>query len=201
MDNSAQNDIFKLFDSIVRPILCYGSEIWGYEYSQTIEKVQSKFCKRYACLHKNTADFLALSECGRYPLAVTYMTQCVKYWVRLIQMPNYRYPKQCYNMLRSLASADKINWAARVRSLLLKYGFGFVWEADTVVDASIFINQFRQRLADCSLQQWHSLLEESPKALHYKHFKSILEVETYLNIDLPFVYRKVWLTFAAQVTL
>ena len=93
------NDIFKLFDSIVRPILCYGSEIWGYEYSQTIEKVQSKFCRRYVCLHKNTAAFLAVSECGRYPLAVTYMTQCVKYWVRLTQMPNYRYPKQCYNML------------------------------------------------------------------------------------------------------
>ena len=81
------NDIFKLFDSIVRPILCYGSKIWGYEYSQTIEKVQSKFCKRYACLHQSTADFLALNECGRFPLAVTYMTQCVKYWVRLIQMP------------------------------------------------------------------------------------------------------------------
>ena len=29
-----------------------------------------------------------LSECGRYPLAVTYMAQCVKYWVRLTQMPN-----------------------------------------------------------------------------------------------------------------
>ena len=93
------NDIFKLFDSIVRPILCYGSEIWCYEYSQTIEKVQRKFCKRCACLHQNTADFLALSECGRFPLAVTYMTQCVKYWVRLIQMPKYRFPKQCFDHL------------------------------------------------------------------------------------------------------
>ena len=123
------------------------------------------------------------------------MTQCVKYWVRLTQMPNYRYPKQCYNMLRSLASGGKINWAARVRSLLFKYGFGFVWEADTVGDASRFIKQFRQRLVDCSVQQWHSLLEESPKALHYKQFKSILEVETYLNIDLHFVYRKVLANF------
>ena len=37
------NDIFKLFDSIVRPILCYGVEIWGYEYSPKIENAQSKF--------------------------------------------------------------------------------------------------------------------------------------------------------------
>ena len=79
-------DIFQLFDSIVRPILCYGSEIWGYEYCKTIEKIQIKFCKRHSCLHQNTADFLVLGECGRYPLAVTYMTQCVKYWVTLSKL-------------------------------------------------------------------------------------------------------------------
>ena len=102
-------------------------------------------------------------------------------------MPNYRYPKQCYNMLRSLASSGKINWASNVRLLLYKHGFGYVWEADTISDASRFINLFRQRLADCFTQQWHSEVGESPKALHYKHFKLILEVEPYLNIDLPFV--------------
>ena len=99
--------IFKLFDSIGKPILCYSSEFLGYEYFQKIEKVQTKFCKRYACLHHNIADYFVLSEYGRYPLAVTYMTQCVKYWVLLTHMPNYRYPKQCYNMLLSLASAGK----------------------------------------------------------------------------------------------
>ena len=70
------------------------------------------------------------------------MTQCVKYWVKLTQMPNYRYLKQCYNMLRSLASSGKINWASNVRLLLYKHGFGYVWEADTIGDASRFINLF-----------------------------------------------------------
>ena len=63
-------------------------------------------------------------------------------------------------------------------------------EADTIGDASRLINLFRQRLADCFTHQRHSEVEESPKALHCKHFKLILEVEPYLNIDLPFVYRK-----------
>ena len=90
-------------------------------------------------------------------------------------------------MLRSLASAGKIYWVTKVCLLLYKLGFGFVWEADTVGDASRFINQFRQRLVDCSVQQWNSQVEGSPKALHYKHFKSILKVENYLDIDLSFV--------------
>ena len=188
-------DVFKLFDSIVRPILCYASEIWGYEYCKTIEKIHSKFCKRYIGLHQNTADFLAISECGRYPLAVTYFTHCVKYWVRLIQMPNHRYPKQCYNMLRSFSDSGKINWASKVRSLLYRYGFGYVWEANTVGDGVNFVNVFRQRVKDCFVQQWHSDIENSPKALYYKHFKFILEVESYLKIDLPFLYRKILANF------
>ena len=79
-------------------------------------------------------------------------------------------------MLRTLASVGKPNWASNVCLLLYKHGFGYVWEADTIGDASRFINLFRQRLADCFTQQWHSEVEESPKALH-KHLKLILEVK------------------------
>jgi len=42
----APDEAFKLFDSLVLPILCYSSEIWGYDYSETIEKVHADFCKR-----------------------------------------------------------------------------------------------------------------------------------------------------------
>ena len=77
------------------------------------------------------------------------MTQCVKYLVMLTHMPNYRYPKQCYNMLLSLASAKKNNLASNVRLLLYKHCFGYACKADAVGDVSRFINLFRQRLADC----------------------------------------------------
>ena len=88
-------EVFKLFDSMVKPIAIYGAEIWGYKFSEEIEKIQTKFCKQYVGLKQKTADIFALWECGRFPLAVAYMTQCVKYWIKLTQMPNDRYPRQC----------------------------------------------------------------------------------------------------------
>ena len=91
-------DIFKLPDSVVKPILCYGSELWGYNYCNKIEKVLSKFCKQYCGLSYNMADALTLGECGRVPIAITYMIPCLKYWICLLHMERYRYPKQCYEM-------------------------------------------------------------------------------------------------------
>ena len=40
-------ELFKQFDNIIKPILLFGSEIWGFEISDTIENVQDKFCKRF----------------------------------------------------------------------------------------------------------------------------------------------------------
>ena len=69
-------------------------------------------------------------------------------------------------------------------------------EADTIGDDVRFINTFRQRIKDCSAQQLNSQIEEYPKALYYKHFKSTLEVEHYLKIDLPFCVQENHIKFS-----
>ncbi len=45
-----------LFNSIVEPILLYGSEVWGYENLQCIERVQLRFCKLLLMLKKSTPN-------------------------------------------------------------------------------------------------------------------------------------------------
>ena len=169
------SDAFKLFDSMVKPIAMYGAEIWGYEYSEEIEKIQTKFCKRYVGLHQNTADNFVLGECGRLPLAVSYMVQPIKYWIKLTRMPNYRYPRQCYQMLRSLTEADKITWATYIKKLLFEYGFGYAWIADEVGDINSFLSNFTQRIKDISLQNWRSSINNSSKADHYKRWVKLAE--------------------------
>ena len=36
-------ELFKLFDTMIKPLLLYGSEIWGFEISDTIKNVQDNF--------------------------------------------------------------------------------------------------------------------------------------------------------------
>ena len=91
---------------------------FGGEYSEEIEKVQSKFCKQYIGLKQNTNDAFAVEECRRLSLAVSYMTQAIKYWLKLLQTNNSRYPRQCYLMRKSLTEVGKITWTTHIKSLL-----------------------------------------------------------------------------------
>ena len=67
------NEYFKLFDTLVKQVLCYASQIWGYCYEKTIETVYNDFCKRYLCVNRTTNNLVALGECGRLLLCVFYM--------------------------------------------------------------------------------------------------------------------------------
>jgi len=184
------DDIFKLFDSMIKPILCYGSPIWGHQYIEKIEKIHVYFCKRYCQLPQNTADMFVYGECGRLPLCVTYFTNCVKYWLKLITLGRERYPYQCFNMLLRLDESGRTTWATHVRNLLFSNGFGHVWISQEVGNSEWFINVFRQRIIDCSIQRWSSKLADSSKADTYRGFKTLLNVERYLYIEMPMKLRR-----------
>ena len=125
-------DLFKIFDATLKPILCYRSNIWGYHFVEQIEKVQITFCKKICLLPNNTCDFLALGECGRLPLCITYIPNCIKYWISIIRMDNTRYPKQYYYMLYQLDESGRNTWASKIKDLLFNYGFGYVWRSHDI---------------------------------------------------------------------
>ena len=52
-------------------------------------------------------------------------------------------------------------------------------------------NIFKQWLVDCFSQNWHNVIETSPKAFHYRYFKTLfLMLNVILSMDLSFKYRK-----------
>ena len=74
----------KLFDSLVEPILLYGSEVWGYENLVTLERVHLQFCKRILNLRLSTPNFMVYGELGRHPLNI----RVISVWCKLIQNEN-----------------------------------------------------------------------------------------------------------------
>ena len=155
-------ETFKLFDAMVQPIVCYASPVWGYQPYICIERVHVNFCKRLGGLNKSV---FALSECGRYPLYVNYMSPCIKYWLSLITMDGQRYPKQCYIMLRRLQLGGRLTWCSKVKNMF-QYGFDYAWVANEVGNEKVFLAIFKQRLKDCSYQIIHSDVHTSAKSIY-----------------------------------
>ena len=63
--------LLKLFDSMVLPVLLYGSEIWRFENLSLMEKICNKFLKLLLPVRKATPSYLLYGEIGRYPVHIS----------------------------------------------------------------------------------------------------------------------------------
>ena len=181
--NLPYNCHFKVFDSAILPIICYGSEVWGPQYYDVIENVQRKWCINFLGVSNYTPKEAIHGECGRLPVFVHTLKRCINYWLKLIEMPNNRLPKQAYIMLYNLDALGRNNWATSIKNTLFSYGFGFVWIAQEVGDKGKFIVEFITRVSDTCKQEWRTNLSQKPKLRTYNVFKSILEPEKYLSLN------------------
>ena len=55
------------------------------------------------------------SEVGRYGVTLYRNFKAVKYWLRIICMPNDELPKLCYKLQRQWVGNDSNCWALKVR--------------------------------------------------------------------------------------
>ena len=133
---------------------------------------------------------MALGECGRLPIAYHYNVKFIKYWLRLIHMDQSRYPKNCYDMLKRYDNIGRTSWVSKVREFLFSYGFSIVWISQEVGNITQFVSIFKQRLKDCAFQVWHSESNDFPRCDFYKNFKSLLNVEKNLTIDILPYYKR-----------
>ena len=77
----------KLFDALVKPILCYGCEIWAIVGNRTdlekLERIQQGFLKRLLGVQTQTTNLHVLAKFGRSPLQLSWQALTGKYIDRL----------------------------------------------------------------------------------------------------------------------
>jgi hypothetical protein len=74
------------------------------------------------------------------------------------------------------------NWASDVRQNLYENGFGYVWEAQNVVNPKMFLIQYVQKLKDQAMQCWSARCAETSKLCHYINFKQCFGAEKYIKV-------------------
>ena len=166
--------VLSLFDKLVRPILFYGAEVWGFLKANQIERIHTLFCKRTLGVKSSTQNDFIYGELGRQDLYSSRLVSIIKYWLRIMSSDSNKYVLVMYKtMLRDLElHPQKPNWASSVRDTLGRLGFFHDWEAQGVGDNGSFISLFKQRCKDIFVQEWYGRIERSTRATFYKTFCS-----------------------------
>ena len=90
----------KLFDTLVKPILCYCCEVWSITGSEAalegLERIQIRFLRIFLGVRVHTKTLHILANLGRYPKQITWQSQAAKYMQRLEPVTLNRIQKQAF---------------------------------------------------------------------------------------------------------
>ena len=97
----------KIFDSTVRPILTYSSEVWCIQYikllfkpnlidKSSLESVNNRFCKCIFGLPRQASNFAVKAELGKNPIFAYVCAQAVRFWYHIIGLKSDRLLKCAY---------------------------------------------------------------------------------------------------------
>ena len=178
-----------LFDKLVRPILQYGSEVWGFANAPVIERLHLRFCKRILGVKTSTQNDFVYGELGRTQLRTQRLFNIIKYWFKVTCSSDTKYVRIVYNMMLDDLQRRPTtqNWASSVRFLLQSLGFNNVWHFQGVGDKNVFLSAVKQRLTDHFTQNWSERIQASSRAdtyclfheFSYKNYLDLVNVEKF----------------------
>ena len=167
-----------LFDKVVKPVLLYGCEVWGFSNINIVEKLHLKFCKYILNLNNSTPIYMVCGELGRYSLSINIKVRMVTFWANMIYSN-----KLCTKLYALLQNIDS-PWMKCIKNILDECGLSYVWLNHSFHNVHWLKTTVYNILYDQFVQKWHSDIFNSPKALNYRIFKRSHVLEKYL-LSLP----------------
>ena len=167
-----------LFDKVVKPILLYGCEVWGFSNHSLIEKLHLKFCKHILNLNNSTPNYMVYGELGRFPLVINVKVRMITFWANMV------YSNKLSTCIYALLYKQNSQWVKFVKSILDECGMSYVWQNQSFCNFSWLKNRVFHSLLDQFTQSWRSNVFTSPKGINYRMFKEDLKLENYL-LKLP----------------
>jgi hypothetical protein len=95
----------KLFETVVLPTATYGAEVWGLSCTEHVEKVQLHYFKRLLLLNNRVSNWALRLETGRIKLENLIFFKSLELFIKILAMPEHRYPKICLKKLMLLSSS------------------------------------------------------------------------------------------------
>ena len=175
-----------LFDKTVKPILLYGSEIWGCGNCDVIERIHLKFLKYLFNLKKSTPTYMIYGELGILPLTVEIQSKALSFWCKLIEnKETFKISSQIYMATYAMHMNKQIksDWIRNIENLLCSLGFSGIWLDQGCQNLKWLNLALKQKLKDQCIQHWSQLSNVSTSSgNNYRLFKTTFECGNYFKL-------------------
>jgi hypothetical protein len=180
----------KIFDSIISPILLYGSEVWG-AYSKNdfknwdktpIEKTHLKFCKLSLGINRKASNLAYRGELGKFPLLIPIIKRTLNYINHLNQLPNKTIAKQAFLLSKQLHSEGRESFYSNIiNTITSHYDSGDEpFDLETKIE-SPGCNEIIKNIKHNYITFWKEQISKSSNLSFYSTFKKEYKLEEYLN--------------------
>lgn len=177
----------ELFDKTIKPILLYGSEIWGFGNVDILERVQLKFYKYIFNMKKSTPSYMIYGELGVVPLSINMKNRVIAYWTRIIDNiesdKTTKLASKLYIIMHDLHNQNKLKsqWLDSVKYYLCSLGFSGIWYSQSFINSKWLIKSSYQKLKDIFIQDWFSEISQTSVSNIYKYIKTSFNRNEYVN--------------------
>ena len=174
-----------ILNTIVKPILLYGCEIFCFENVNMPYVCYVQCLKRILCLKKTTPSYMVFGETGSTPLHVDIMKRALCFYVKLQQPGNTNLASVMLSALHKKHHHGSIEskYLIYIRQSLNSLGLPLLYNYDTPTTtiSNMTYTNLKRAVSDMYLHNWHTTLNTSHKAIFYKSIKSSHTLEPYLD--------------------
>jgi len=214
LDHNYNIDIaLHIFDNTVKPILLYGSEVWGIDLAKSslaksygkhieankISQTELKFYRRILGVRRNTSLIGIRGELGRHPLVLRAIVNSIKHYVNIKNKPQNKLVKIALEENKKLSAHSKRTWFSKLTAIMTELNIATDIERTDPDRIKALTQRLHNKLKSDYETHWKAALDTDSsvnrqsggnKLRTYRTFKQNFGTEAYLTeVDNP-VHRR-----------
>ena len=183
-----------LFDSTIRPVLLYGSAVWGVSNTgrEKIDKVHLWYMRMVLSIKRNSSKLITLGDSGSLPPSVNVIINCLSFFKRLQGMSNNSLVFKAFSESKRLYEIGFDSWYGRVTKLAEDNNVNLLIHNKSQIKANVIA---------CYKHNWKSQVRDlvNNRSLRtYVHIKEDYQLEPFLILVKDVKYRNAIARFRAS---
>ena len=175
---SLKNVGFKTFETLynagVKPVIEYGSGVWGHVAGNYLNKIQNRAMRFYLGVHKHSPNHALTGDMGWMPPKLSRCICRIRLWNRIVAMENDRLTRKIFDWDYNIC---KRNWAKDMKLLFEELDTTSVILHKEVCCIENVIPKLREKM----IHDWKLEIVKKPKLRTFVRFKDTVETEQYVK--------------------